>query len=370
MASATGEAIWDNDLLTGRQEWDGATEALFGYPPHSDGTGGWWEERVHPKDRGRVLSGLAAVLDGKGELWEEEYRFRRADGSYAHVLDRGIVVRDGEGRPIRMVGAMADVTERRKTERVLRESEERYRFAFQEAPVGMAHVAPDGCWLRVNKRLCDIIGYRREALSVLTLLDLTHPDELDASVECTRSLLAEEIGPYSVERRFRRNDGSWVWVDLKVSLARGPLGEPIFFCCMIEDITRHKLAELVPDPLTCRESEVLLRVAAGRSDPQVAQDLCYSLGTVKRDLRSVLCKLGVRSRNQAAERAVAIGLIAPQTSEQETCKTGPSFDPTHFLVRPTIDTARSAVDTVLHVARRPPPRVAQRKEQYGQESGE
>lgn len=64
VAGATGEAIWDNDLTTGRQVWDGATEALFGYPPRQDETGSWWEDRIHPEDRPRVLSGLRVLLGG------------------------------------------------------------------------------------------------------------------------------------------------------------------------------------------------------------------------------------------------------------------------------------------------------------------
>jgi PAS domain S-box-containing protein len=118
---ATKEAIWDNDLLTGEQRWVGATEALFGYPPHEGRTGTWWEERIHPDDRGKVLSGLAALLAEGGETWAEQYRFRRADGSYAHVADRGYAVHDETTcRVVRMVGSMTDITDRREPETRLR----------------------------------------------------------------------------------------------------------------------------------------------------------------------------------------------------------------------------------------------------------
>lgn len=121
VARATGEAIWDNDLIAGSQEWAGATEALFGYPPHHGRTGEWWEERIHPEDRGKVLSGLDNALKGSGEAWSEKYRFRRANGTYAHVADRGYVVRDNDGKPVRMVGAMADVSEHHRADKELRE---------------------------------------------------------------------------------------------------------------------------------------------------------------------------------------------------------------------------------------------------------
>jgi PAS domain S-box-containing protein len=129
VARATGEVIWDNDLLADAQEWDGAVEETFGYPKKRiEGAKAWWEERIHPGDRGRVLAGLDAVLrPGGGEAWEQEYRFLRADGSYAIVEDRGYVVREaGTGKPVRMVGSMKDVTRRRWAEEALKESERRY----------------------------------------------------------------------------------------------------------------------------------------------------------------------------------------------------------------------------------------------------
>jgi PAS domain S-box-containing protein len=112
VARATNEAIWDTDLLADKQTWDGAFETMFGYPLREETNGAWWEEHIHPEDRERVLSGIDDVLQGTGETWSDEYRFRRADGTYASVVDRGYVVRDAEGEPVRVIGSMMDVTER------------------------------------------------------------------------------------------------------------------------------------------------------------------------------------------------------------------------------------------------------------------
>lgn len=108
-----------------------------------------------------MLSGLKTIFDSGGERWEE-YRFRRADGSHAFVLDRGRVVRDSDGAAVRMVGAMRGVTERRRHEKKLKRSEELFRTTFEAAAVGIAHLAPDGRWLKINDKLCDISGYSRE----------------------------------------------------------------------------------------------------------------------------------------------------------------------------------------------------------------
>lgn len=77
---------------------------------------------MHPDDRNRVLRSLEALYEGTGEVWEEAYRFRKADGTYAEVEDRGYVVRDGSGKPVRMVGSMRDVTERKRQEEELKRS--------------------------------------------------------------------------------------------------------------------------------------------------------------------------------------------------------------------------------------------------------
>lgn len=271
VARATGEAIWDNDLLTGEQEWDGATEALFGYPsPHRGVTAAWWEERMHPDDRNRVLRSLEALYEGTGEVWEEAYRFRKADGTYAEVEDRGYVVRDGSGKPVRMVGSMRDVTERKRQEEELKRSEELFRFTFEQADVGMAHVALDGRWIRVNDKLCEISGYAREELLGMTYLDLTLPKDVEASRDRVCRMLRGELGPYTVERRFVKKDGSRVWVSLSVSLVRKTSTEPNYLVCVADEITGLKLEEFLEAPLTPRELEILGQVVANRTDPQIS----------------------------------------------------------------------------------------------------
>lgn len=310
VARATGEAIWDNNLITGRQEWAGATEALFGYPAQEGVEGKWWEDRIHPEDRGRVLSGLEALFEDSGEAWSDEYRFRRADGSYAVVVDRGYVVRDERGRAIRMVGSMADVTERREWEQKLKESEERFRNTFEAAAVGMAHVAPDGRWLRFNDKLCELSGYTREELLEMTYLDMTLPEEIDESRDRVERMLEGKLGPYSVERRYVRKDGRRVWVNLSVSLVRKPNGEPDYFACVAEDITKRKSKELISDPLTDREVEVLQQVARWQTNQEIACSLNYSTSTIKSHVQNILSKLGVKSRRDAVARAIEIGLIA------------------------------------------------------------
>jgi PAS domain S-box-containing protein len=116
-ARATNDVLWEWSLECGELDWCANAHKTFRYAPHEMGTTiEWWYDRVHPEDRERVISGFQHVLSGVGEFWSGEYRVRRGDGSYASVLDRAYVSRDGRGAPVRVIGSMVDVTERRRAE--------------------------------------------------------------------------------------------------------------------------------------------------------------------------------------------------------------------------------------------------------------
>ncbi len=123
------------------------------------------------------------------------------------------------------------------------DSEARFRAIFENAAVGISRVAPDGRLLEVNQRLCDIVGYTREELMTKTFADITHPDDLKADLRAMRRMLGGEIETYLREKRYYRKDGSIVWVNLTVSMARKADGSPDYFISVIEDISARKLAE-------------------------------------------------------------------------------------------------------------------------------
>ncbi|HSE05132.1 MAG TPA: GAF domain-containing protein, partial [Methylomirabilota bacterium] len=123
VARATNDAVWDCDLVTDAVWWNEGVQTLFGHPPEQIGPDiTWWYELIHPEDRDRVVTGIRAAIDRGAESWSAEYRCRRADGTYAEVLDRGYVLRDGDGRASRMIGAMMDVTQRKQLEDELRQA--------------------------------------------------------------------------------------------------------------------------------------------------------------------------------------------------------------------------------------------------------
>ncbi|TXH07215.1 MAG: PAS domain S-box protein [Rhodocyclaceae bacterium] len=129
----------------------------------------------------------------------------------------------------------------------LREAQERtetrFEATFEQAAVGIALLDPDGRWLRVNRKLCDIVGYRPDELLSKSFQDITHPDDLSSDLEFVGQVLAGEINTYTLEKRYLRKDGSIVWINLSVSLARQPDGSPDYFISVVEDISARKEAE-------------------------------------------------------------------------------------------------------------------------------
>jgi len=131
---------------------------------------------------------------------------------------------------------------------------------FEQAAVGMALVAPDGHWLRVNRKLCAIVGYTPDELMGKTFQDITHPDDLDVDLDYVRRMLAKEIDTYSLEKRYLRKDGSLVWINLTVSLMWKHSGAPDYFISVVEDISARKAVEAA-----LREREHRLEAIVGYS---------------------------------------------------------------------------------------------------------
>jgi PAS domain S-box-containing protein len=136
-----------------------------------------------------------------------------------------------------------DITERKRSEALLRESEERFSGAFEYASIGMALVAPNGAFVRVNWALCWLLGYSETELLQKTFSDITFPADLQDGVERLDELLAGEIDSFQAEKRYFHNQGHVVWALLSVSLVQDNQGKPQYFITQIQDITERKRAE-------------------------------------------------------------------------------------------------------------------------------
>src|SRR5262245_15483249 len=143
----------------------------------------------------------------------------------------------------RLYDEMQSLRESQKSVEAMRDSEARFRAVFENAAVGIARVAPDGHWLEVNQRLCDIVGYSPEDLMTKPFADIVHPDDLEQDLRAMRRMLAGEIDTYLREERFYRKDGSVAWANLGVSMMRRADGSPDYFISIVEAITERKQVE-------------------------------------------------------------------------------------------------------------------------------
>ena len=126
----------------------------------------------------------------------------------------------------------------------IEENEQRFRNTFEQAAVGVAHVAPGGEFIQVNQRLCDIVGYENDVLLKKTFQEITYPEDLDLDLQYFDRLMVGEISSYSLEKRYVRRDGVIIWVNITVSLVNNSLGQPDYLIAVIEDIGDRKQAEL------------------------------------------------------------------------------------------------------------------------------
>ncbi len=174
------------------------------------------------------------------------------------------------------------------------ESEERFRSTFEQAAVGMAHVAPDGKWLFVNETLCHLVGYSRDELLKKTFQDITCKHDRTVGIESSERMVAGEIENYSAEKRYVRKEGDLIWVNVNVSLVRNPTGEPKYYISVIKDISARKRAE--------EELSQKRRLAAmGEMSAHIAHDIRSPLNSIGLAYK---CLKGVKSLPESDRKSL------------------------------------------------------------------
>ncbi len=217
-----------------------------------------------PEERRFVEDVILNTMEERGR-WSGETSLRHwQTGESIPVSDEHFLIRDRTGRRVLGMGTVTrEITQARRAMREreellvrerearqeaetinqqLRESEERFRLTIDEAPIGMALVALDGHFVRVNGALCEIVGYGAEELQRLRFQDITHPEDLDSDVTLSQKLFRGAIPRYQLEKRYIRKDGSTVHVLLSASVLRRADGQPLYGIAQIEDVTERKRA--------------------------------------------------------------------------------------------------------------------------------
>jgi diguanylate cyclase (GGDEF)-like protein/PAS domain S-box-containing protein len=208
---------------------------LTGLSP-AQALGDGWVSAIHPDDAARVHREWAeAGAHGRDSV--VEYRFVRPDGGVSWIEGYAATLRDQEGHVIGWVGTCLDFTARKEADEAVARAAQRFRVAFENAPIGMALLTPAGRWFEVNSALCEVLGYSEEQLLELTFMDVTHPDDRSTSIRRRHKQLNGREPAERIEKRYVRGDGSVVWVGVSSTLVRSAAGEPLYTVAQIEDIT-------------------------------------------------------------------------------------------------------------------------------------
>jgi PAS domain S-box-containing protein len=262
------DAVVVGSVETGRIElWNPAAEKLFGIPAH-EAVGQLIELIIPGPLRAQHRAGLAQYREtGHGALIDSglpiEVPAHRRHAEPITIDLRLLPVTSSQIPGRFVMGIIRDATQRKEAEldrlrlageqaarvaaeqaaEALRQSEERFRTAFDHAPIGMDLTDLEGHFLQVNAALCDLTGYTEQELLARTFQDITHPDDQEADLARVQQLLAGESPAYQMEKRYLRKDGQVSWGRVNSSLVRDHHGAPLYFIGQIEDITARVRAE-------------------------------------------------------------------------------------------------------------------------------
>jgi PAS domain S-box-containing protein len=270
LIALSSDWYWEQDELLRFRFFHGITEHSGIPSSEFFGKTRWEVPAYHVDDSQRAAHDL--VLRERRPFRNFVLGRRASDGSLRYASISGEPIYDAAGHFTGYRGVGSDVTSRIRLEERLRDGEQLFRATFEQAAVGIAHVAPDGRWLRVNQRLCDMLGYSRAELAAKTYRDITHPDDLAINnADFTAVLSGRGDNSYAREKRYIRKDGSALWTNLTVSIVHdAATGAPAYSISIIEDISERKTIEQA----LAAENRVLSMTAGGTALPEVLTALC------------------------------------------------------------------------------------------------
>jgi PAS domain S-box-containing protein len=268
-----------------------ACQVLLGLPPEALVGRAAGDFYFDPEDRPWLLERFRH----EGSVRHHELRVRRADGT-ARWVNLSIQPITFKGEPA-MLGTFFDIHERRRAEEALRESEERFRGAFDHAGIGMCLSFPDGRFLKVNRSFCEMVGYSDSELLETTFEAITHPEDRQESARIASSLVRGDHATAHFQKRYLHRDGHVVWAFLSTHLLRDAQGLPLYFVTQIQDVTKR------------REAEEALRLAHDELERRVAERTA-ELAQTNRLLQSE-----IEERKRAVESLLLYEEIFARASE-------------------------------------------------------
>jgi two-component system, chemotaxis family, CheB/CheR fusion protein len=264
VASLTNDVIWDWNLAENRIWWSDSFYILFGYKKEDIRvrSASFWFENIHPSDKQRVKEGINKAIDGK-EKWNSSYRFKKNNGEYATILDRGIVLHDDSGVPYRMLGAMQDISETEQIALQLKSKNDELQSLIQEfkfvtdfMPQMVWATEPDGYHNFFNKRWYDFTGLDYEQTKDKGWSLVLHPDDYTRTWKVWENCL-QTGKTYDIEYRMRRHDGEYRWFLARALPLRDSEGKIVKWFGTCTDIHDQKMeTDILEQKIQARTSEL------------------------------------------------------------------------------------------------------------------
>ncbi|MGI8430375.1 MAG: PAS domain S-box protein, partial [Solirubrobacteraceae bacterium] len=227
-ADAAGRVSWVNE------EWCELTGQT-----RLDALGDGWTAALADDERTAAVAAWEADVAG-GEDFSFEHRLRGPAGAVVHTSGSAAALRCPRGEVTGWIGTFLDVTSARDAEERRRGAEEKFRSAFERAPIGMALTSLDGRFMQVNPALAEILGLPREVIGGMRVADLTHPEDVARDSGAMAAMIAGDTDSYETEKRYLHADGRAVWVALQATIVHDAQGRPEHFLSQIQDVTDRR----------------------------------------------------------------------------------------------------------------------------------
>ncbi|MDF1756517.1 MAG: ATP-binding protein [Verrucomicrobiales bacterium] len=284
IGEAIKDPLWDWNLVTNEVVWNEGLTTQFGFAKEEIGDDAkWWGNHIHPDDRERVLHSIHSAIDGGDKVWEDEYSFKKSDGSYARVYDRGRILHDERRKPIRMIGSMLDLSEKLETETLLKETRSRLNSTLAAADIATWKFDPINGQIKPDPNLARMFGVRDEESNLDAYLDAIHPDDRDRVIGAFHRSV-DKGTPYDIEYRILRNDEDVRWVAARGRVEQNEAGNTVNLPGVVIDITSERIMQQELEELATRLKFVLssaqtgdwnLNLATGKAERSLLHDQCF-----------------------------------------------------------------------------------------------
>ncbi|WOI30784.1 PAS domain-containing sensor histidine kinase [Sulfitobacter dubius] len=241
--AAANIAVFELDLVSGTSSVSGAWRQLMDVSLSEDvDFQTEWRKRIHPEDEVLIDRALTDYVSGRAPRVAVEYRLRSRDGLDWRWMrtDAEATKWDAQGNALNLVGTQRDITDKKRAEIALQDSEEQFRSLMNNAPIGTALVSLEGKWLATNAAMSAFLGYSEEELRSTDFQSITYEDDLESDLFKVQELLSGEIDAFELDKRYVRPDGEIMWGHLCVVLVRSDDGQPLHYISQVLDITETR----------------------------------------------------------------------------------------------------------------------------------